>query len=237
MGKPLKQQRAGKGSISFRSPSHRFVGPAKYGLQKNELMQGTITDIENCPGHTAPLVRIQYEDGEKILTIAPEGVKVGDSVTIGPQATLTTGSTIQLKDIPEGTYIYNIELRPGDGGKIARSSGTAAKVLTRSPTAVTVMLPSKKEKQFQPNCRATIGNVAGSGRTEKPLLKAGNAFHKHHARNRWWPIVAGLAMNAVDHPFGGKRGSRKGKPNIAPKNAPPGRKVGKIRPRQTGKFR
>lgn len=237
MGKRLNQQRAGKGTPSFKSPSHRFVGPAKYNNQKAELTQGTIKDIINCPGHSAPLVRIEYDDGDKVLTIAPEGIRVGDQVSAGPQANIEIGSVLQLKDIPEGTYVYNIEISPGDGGKIARSSGTAAKVLTRSERAVTIMLPSKNEKTFLPECRATIGSVAGSGRTEKPLLKAGTAFHKYHARNRWWPVVSGTAMNAVDHPYGGKRGSRKGKPTIAPKNAPPGRKVGKIRPRQTGKFR
>ncbi len=235
MGKPLWQQRKGKGSISFRSPSHRFAGDAKYGTQRTEMATGVIKDIIHSAGHTAPLVEIQYQDGEKVLNIAPEGVRVGDAVVAGPQAELAVGAVLQLKDVPEGTYVYNIELRPGDGGKIGRSSGATAKVLTKSGNSVTIMLPSKKEKTFLPECRATIGSAAGSGRTEKPLLKAGTAFFKHHTRNRRWPIVSGLAMNAVDHPYGGKRGSRKGKPTISPLNAPPGRKVGKFRPKSTGR--
>lgn len=237
MGKPLWQQRKGKGSPSFRSPSHRFAGDATYGEQRKDATTGVIKDIIDSAGHTSPLVEIQYNDGEKVLTIAPEGVRVGDAVQAGPQAELTVGSVLTLKDIPEGTYVYNIELRPGDGGKIGRASGATAKVLTKTANTVTIMLPSKKEKTFLLECRATIGQAAGSGRTEKPLLKAGTAFHKHHARNRRWPIVSGLAMNAVDHPYGGKRGSRKGKPTIAPKNAPPGRKVGKFRPSSTGRAR
>ena len=88
------------------------------------------------------------------------------------------------------------------------------------------------------DCRASIGTVAGGGRKEKPLLKAGkNYFAKRRAKNRAWPIVRKVAMNAVAHPYGGKRGSRKGVPNIAPKNAPPGRNVGKHHPRRTGRKR
>ena len=97
------------------------------------------------------------------------------------------------------------------------------------------MLPSKKEKQFHPDCRANIGRIAGSGRTEKPIVKAGNAYYKMKAKNKLYPIVSKNSMNAVDHPYGTSRTSKKGRPTIARKHAPPGAKVGKIKPRRTGK--
>ncbi len=237
MGKPLWQQRKGKGSPSFKSPSHRFAADAKHAPLTENTMTGTVKDIIHSAGHTAPLAEIRLENGGEVITIAPEGIKVGTTLATGNDAPLEIGNTLPLKNIPDGTMVYNIELNPGDGGRFARSSGAAAKLLSKTAYAAIVQLPSKKNKEFNLECRATIGNVAGSGRTEKPLLKAGAAFHKHHTRNRRWPIVSGLAMNAVDHPYGGKRGSRKGKPTIAPKNAPPGRKVGKFRPKETGRAR
>ena len=124
---------------------------------------------------------------------------------------------------------------PGDGGKFIRSAGTFGKVVSKIDNKVTISLPSKKEKLFSADCRANIGVVAGGGKLEKPLLKAGNAYYKHKASNKLWPKVSGTSMNAVDHPFGGSSSAHKGKPTVAPKNAPPGRKVGKVRPRRTGK--
>ena len=96
-------------------------------------------------------------------------------------------------------------------------------------------MPSKKEKKFSPNCRASIGSIAGSGRLDKPFLKAGTRFKKMRARNRLYPKVCGISMNAVDHPFGGKCSHIKGRPTLSSRNAPPGRKVGKIAPRRTGR--
>jgi large subunit ribosomal protein L2 len=142
---------------------------------------------------------------------------------------------MQLNEIPDGTAIYNIEGIPGDGGKFVRASGTSARVMGKYKNNVVVLLPSKKRKEFHPACRATIGIVAGGGRTEKPLLKAGVAFHKMKAKNKKYPIMAGSAQNAVDHPFGNKRTSRKSKARPVGRNAPPGRKVGMIAARRTGR--
>ena len=142
---------------------------------------------------------------------------------------------MHLKDIPEGTLIFNIESKPGDGGKFVRASGTNAKVLAQSGKETVVLLPSKKKKTFLNQCRATIGIVAGAGRPEKPFLRAGTKKLKMKQKNKIWPVVSGAAMNAIDHPFGGKRSSRKGRPTIAPKYAPPGRKVGMLKPRRTGR--
>jgi len=148
---------------------------------------------------------------------------------------IKTGNTLPLTKIPTGVVIYNIEGRPGDGGKFARTSGSSARIVAKSTKRIIVQLSSKKQKEFHKECMATIGVAAGAGRTDKPFLKAGNKFRYMKAKGKYWPIVSGASMNAVDHPLGGARSSRKGRPTIAPKNAPPGRKVGMIRPRQTGR--
>ncbi len=234
MGKNIISQRRGRGSPRYRAPSFNYLGDAKLRKLDNEVVTGNIIDILHCAGHTAPLCTIRYQNGEEVLSITPEGIKVGDQVMSGISAPAQVGNTVALKNIPEGTLIYNIENNPGDGGKFARTSGTTAKVLAKTDKSVKVMMPSKKEKDFNPGCRAQIGVVAGSGRTEKPFYKAGKRFYAKRARNKLYPNVSGVSMNSVDHPFGGKSSHHKGRPTVAPKYAPAGRKVGKIRPRRTG---
>ena len=197
--------------------------------------KGVVTDIINSRGNSAPLLVIKYQDHEESLMIAPEGIKVGEKIFISQTAQVKTGNSMPLQAIPEGVPIYNLETTPGDGGKLVRSSGASAKIVSKSKTKVIVLLPSKKQKEFHPHCRATIGVVAGSGRVDKPFMKAGTKFRAMKAKGKYWPSVSGASMNAVDHPLGGARSSRKGRPTIAPKNAPPGRKVGMIRPRHTGR--
>jgi large subunit ribosomal protein L2 len=231
MGKNLIQQARGKGSPTYRSPSFRYLAKVSY---PQTASQGTITDIVKCRGHSAPLAQIKYTNGEESYIIAAEGIRAGDNVRIGDEATLEKGKTLCLKDIPVGTDVFNIEIRPGDGGKFVRSGGCTAKILAKKENQVTIMLPSKKEKIFNSNCRATIGSIAGSGRKEKPFLKAGKRHFYMKARNKLYPRVKGQSMNAVDHPYGTSRSSKKGQPTIADRNAPPGAKVGKIRPRRTG---
>ncbi len=232
MGKNLIQQARGKGGPTYRAPSFRYKGEAKV---PNKNIVGVITDIVKCQGHSAPLLEIKYEDNSKGLMIAAENVKVGDQIQVGIGAQVSLQNTLPLASIPEGTMVFNIESQPGDGGKFARAGGVAARVLSRSPDKVVIMLPSKKQKSFHPNCKATIGIVAGGGRLEKPIMRAGTKFHKMKAKNKLWPIMSGSAQNAVDHPFGNKRTSRKSKAKPAPHNAPPGRNVGMIRPRRTGR--
>lgn len=232
MGKNLIQQRRGRGTSTFRSPGFKYRGPAKH-RQLSQEVRGKIIDLIDCPGHSAPLAKIVYEDGQDCLTIAPEGIAIGDEVTVGGEA--KPGNLFSLKDIPEGALIFNIELQPGDGGKFVRSSGTFAKVLAKTPSGVTVKLPSKKEKTFFPECRACIGVVAGGGRPEKFFVKAGKKHFQMKAKNKFYPVVQGISMNAVAHPFGGKGSHTKGRPTQSPRNAPPGRKVGKIAPRRTGR--
>src|SRR3989338_427365 len=232
MGKRLIQQRRGRGTNTYRSPGHRFRGEVKHTLMETS---GMVMDLVHCPGHSAPLMEVSYITGEKRLAFAPETIKVGDSIVVGPVAEVKEGNVLSLREIPEGTLIHNIELRPGDGGKMVRASGTFAKVVARSEEGVRVALPSKKEKLFLPACRAAIGILTGAGRTDKPFLKAGTRHKKMKARNKLYPKVCGVSMNAVDHPFGGSSSHIKGRPTQSPRNAPPGRKVGKIAPRRTGR--
>lgn len=231
MGKNLIQQKRGKGSSRYIAHSHRWKGAVSY--KSPGEAQGRIIDFVDCAGHSAPLAKVVYNDGEECLVVAVEGLRVGDIVSSGIVSEMS-GSTMGLKNIPEGTMVCNIELQPGDGGKFVRAGGTFAKIVAKTPEGVVVRLPSKKEKIFYPECRATIGVVAGGGRVEKPFLTAGKRYFAMKAKNKLWPQVAGLSMNAVDHPFGGSR-NKKGKPTIAPRNAPPGRKVGKLHPRRTGR--
>ena len=234
MGKNIIQQARGKGGPRYRAPSFRYKAEVKY-LKK--VSDGRINDFVKCPGHSAPLVEINYENGQKNYLIAAEGLRVGDNIKIGKDAGLVNGNVMPLSEIPVGTNIFNIESTPGDGGKFVRSAGSYAKVISKKENEVIVQLPSKKQRSFNSNCMASIGVTAGSGRRDKPFLKAGNMFYLMKAKNKLYPKVSGQAMNAVDHPYGTTRSSKKGFPTIAPKNAPPGRKVGKIRPRRTGRKR
>jgi large subunit ribosomal protein L2 len=241
MGKQLITQARGKGSTTYRAPSHRFFGKISYrnydDSEKSGVVYGKVVDIVDCPGHFAPLAIIIYDTKEEVMISAPLNIKVGDIVASGATAPVQTGNVLPLKNIPEGTSIYNLECRPGDGGKLVRTAGTFAKVIGKVGEGILVMLPSKKQKSLNENCRATIGTIAGDGRLEKPFLKAGIRMHAMRARNKLYPQVSGVAMNAVDHPFGSGRGRHVGKPKNAPRWAPAGRNVGLLRSKRTGRRR
>jgi len=230
MGKNLIQQRRGKGSGRFRAPHFRYKGEIKM-LKKSEY---TIKNLIRCPGHSAPLIEAEYDDKTTSLLVAPEGVAIGEKFSID-NGEIKRGNILTLKNIPEGTSVFSIENRPGDGGKFVRGSGGSAKIVAKTQTTVTILLPSKKQKVFHPECLAMIGVAAGGGRVEKPLLKAGKKHHIMKSRNVYYPVVSGSAMNAVAHPFGNKRSSRKSKAKPTGRNAPPGRKVGMIAAKRTGR--
>lgn len=234
MGKSLIQQKRGKGSSTYKAPSFRYKGKATYGNYVDKEIKGKIKDFIHCQGHSAPLMQVRYENGEKELLQAPEGVRVGDQIFNGGDKA-KIGNILALKNIPEGTQVYNIENYPGDGGKFVRTSGGVAKVVSKMNDKVVVLLPSKKEKEFNPECRATIGVIAGGGRTEKPFLKAGFKYHAMRSKNKMYPRAAGVAMNSVSHPFGGSSTCSKGKASTVSRDAPPGRKVGKVAARRTGR--
>jgi len=231
MGKSLTQQKRGKGSPTYKANSFNYAAQVTQILQDRAL----VVDIINSIGHSAPLLKVKYKNNQESLMVAPEGVKIGDYLEKGKDVEVRNGNTLPLSKVPEGVFVFNIEVVPGDGGKLVRTSGTTARIVSKIRNKVILKLPSGKQKGFDPKCMATVGVVAGSGRTEKPYLKAGNRMKSMYARGKYWPQVSGASMNAVDHPFGGSRSSRKGRPTIAPKNAPPGRKVGMIRPKKTGR--
>ncbi|MBI5391727.1 50S ribosomal protein L2 [Candidatus Woesearchaeota archaeon] len=235
MGKRIISQRRGQAGPRFLSPSHRYAGEisAKH-LTDDKIHFGKVVELVHSTGHTAPLMRVQYDDGEVVLLPAFERVAVGDVISVGKTTTINQGNTLPLASIPEGTFVYNLESTPGDGGKFVRSAGIFAKVVSKLGKTVTVQLPSKKERTFSDQCRATIGSIAGGGRMEKPLMKAGARWHNRRARGKLYPVVSAVAMNAMEHPFGSGRGRHMGKPSIAPRHAPPGRKVGQVRARRTG---
>ncbi|MGB1287543.1 MAG: 50S ribosomal protein L2, partial [Aggregatilineales bacterium] len=157
--------------------------------------------VEYDPNRTARIALLQYEDGEKRYIIAPIGVKVGDKIGNGELAELRPGNAMYLKDIPLGTQVHNIELRPGKGGQIARSAGTSAQLLAKEGKYVTLRLPSGEMRRIHERCMATIGQVGNAEHGNITLGKAG--------RRRWmgWrPSVRGTAQDPSSHPHGGGEG-------------------------------
>ncbi|AZH26273.1 50S ribosomal protein L2 [Haloplanus aerogenes] len=236
MGRRIQGQRRGRGGPTFRAPSHRYKAELSHKKdEERDTISGEIVDIEHDPARSAPIAAVEFEDGDQRLVLAPEGVTVGETIQVGVSAEIKPGNTLPLAEIPEGVPVCNVESSPGDGGKFARASGTSAQLMTHDKRVAVVKLPSGQVKRLNPQCRATVGVVAGGGRTEKPFVKAGNKHHKMKARGTKWPRVRGVAMNAVDHPFGGGGRQHPGKPKSVSRNAPPGRKVGDIASKRTGR--
>ena len=236
MGQRIRGQRRGRGGSTFRAPSHRYKANMDHRtVEDADIVSGEVVGIEHDPARSAPVADVQYDDGDRRLILAPEGVAVGDEIQIGVSASIEPGNTLPLAEIPEGVPVCNVEANPGDGGKYARASGVNATLLTHDRSVAVVQLPSGEMKRLDPQCRATIGVVAGGGRTEKPVLKAGKKYHKVKSRGTVWPRVRGVAMNAVDHPFGGGGRQHPGKPKSISRDAPPGRKVGDIASKRTGR--
>ncbi len=236
MGRRIRGQRRGRGTPTFRAPSHRYKAELSHRtVEDGDIISGTVVDIEHDPARSAPVAAVEFEDDDQRLVLAPEGVTVGDEIQVGVSAAIEPGNTLPLAEIPEGVPVCNVEANPGDGGRFARASGVYATLLTHDRNVAVVQLPSGEMKRLAPDCRATIGVVAGGGRTEKPMVKAGNKHHKAKARGMVWPRVRGVAMNAVDHPFGGGGRQHPGRPKSVSRDAPPGRKVGDISSRRTGR--
>ena len=239
MGKRILAQRKGRGVLGFRSPSHRHIGAVKYRpFKKDEkLFKFKVIDFIHSPGRGAPVAQIQYDDRTKGLWLPPEGVYVGQEFIqskTGYGQEVEVGNILPLRKMPIGTLVFNVEVTPMDGGKFARASGVAAIVRNKSKNKVELFFRSKKAKWIHENCLATVGVVAGGGRTDKPFLKAGNKFHYVKSKAKKWPVVRGVAMVAASHPYGGGAKQSPHKPTTTSRNAPPGRKVGQIAARRTG---
>lgn len=235
MGKRIIPQRRGKGGLQFRAPKKGKVAPARYPPIKDEIIKGYVADILHERGRSAPLARIELENGESFYVVAVHGLSKGSTIEIGSSAKPVVGNILPLASIPEGTTICNIELIPGDGGRLVKTAGSSAILFSQSGDKSIVKLPSGRTITLLNSCRAMIGSVAGGGRLEKPLLKAGKNYWLHKAKGKPYPRVRGVAMPVVYHPFGGGRHQHPGKSTSTARNAPPGRKVGHIAPRKTGR--
>ncbi len=180
-----------------------------------------VETIEYDPNRSARIALLKYADGERRYILAPDGLKVGETLMSGPDAEIKIGNALPLKNIPLGTFIHNIELRPGEGGKLVRSAGTQAQLMAKDERYAHIKLPSGEVRLVLVNCMATIGQVSNIDHENINYGKAG--------RRRWLgrrPIVRGVAMNPVDHPLGGGEGrSSGGRPACTPWGKPEGVKT------------
>jgi large subunit ribosomal protein L2 len=229
MGKRIIQQARGHGSSTYRVKPTAFVYKIRY--PKFLEGEGTVLKLLNSSAHSAPLAKILHKK-EVFYIPAFKGMVEGQKIYFNNE--IKPGNIVALKKIPIKTEVYCIESRPGDGGKFIKAGGNVAIVTRIIGDKILVMLPSKKEKSFNGNCRAIIGQVAGHGRLDKPIIKAGKNHHIKKAKNKLWPRTSAVKMNAIDHPLGSGRGKNI-KSKIAKRNAPAGKRVGLIRPRRTGK--
>ncbi|THU54863.1 hypothetical protein C4D60_Mb11t00540 [Musa balbisiana] len=220
MGRVIRAQRKGAGSV-FRSHTHHRKGPARFRSldfgERNGYLKGVVTEIIHDPGRGAPLARVTFRHPfryklQKELFIAAEGIYTGQFIYCGRKASLMVGNVLPLRSIPEGAVVCNVEHHVGDRGVLARASGDYAIVISHNPDN-------------------------GTSRTEKPLLKAGNAYHKFRVKRNCWPKVRGVAMNPVEHPHGGGNHQHIGHASTVRRDAPPGQKVGLIAARRTGRLR
>jgi large subunit ribosomal protein L2 len=189
----------------------------------------TVASIEYDPNRTCRIALLHYTDGEKAYILAPKGLKVGDQLASGHGADIRPGNAMPLRYIPVGTVVHNVELRPGQGGKMARSAGTAVQLVAKDGDFATLRMPSTEMRRVMIDCRATVGEV---GNAEHELVKVGKA-----GRNRWKgvrPQTRGVAMNPVDHPLGGGEGRTSGgRPAVSPWGKPEGRTRDRNKPSQS----
>ena len=178
-----------------------------------------VAAIEYDPNRTCRIALLHYEDGEKAYILAPRNVKVGDRLMSGQGSDIRPGNALPLRYIPVGTVIHNVELRPGQGGKMARSAGSSVQLVAKEGDYASLRLPSTEMRRVLIDCRATVGEV---GNAEHELIKIGKA-----GRNRWkgvGPQTRGVAMNPVDHPLGGGEGKTSGgRHPVSPWGKPEGR--------------
>lgn len=202
---PLKSKggrnNTGRTTMRFQGGGHK----RRYRLidfkRNKDGIPGKVATIEYDPNRTSNIALINYADGEKRYILAPKGLKVGATIHSGPGSDIKVGNALELGQIPVGTVIHNIEMRPGKGGQIARSAGASAQLLAKEGRYVTIRLASGEMRKILSECRATIGQV---GNDDHELIRIGKA-----GRSRWMgkrPHNRGVVMNPVDHPHGGGEG-------------------------------
>lgn len=191
----------GRTTVRFRGGEHK----RKYRIidfkRDKDNIEGKVIAIEYDPNRSANIALISYADGEKRYILQPRGLKVGDVVESGSDADIMIGNALQLKDIPVGTNVHNIEMKPGKGGQLVRSAGTAAQLMAKEGKFAQLRMPSGEYRLIHLECKATIGQV---GNVDHELIRIGKA-----GKSRWLgkkPHVRGSAMNPVDHPHGGGEG-------------------------------
>ena len=201
-----KKENAGRNNYGRITVRHQGGGNRqKYRIidfkRRKDDMTATVIGIEYDPNRSANIALIQYEDGEKAYILAPVGLTDGDKVISGQKADIKPGNCMPIESIPVGTMIHNIELNPGQGGKLVRSAGQSAQLMAKEGKYSHVRLPSGEMRLILTKCRATIGTV---GNTDHDTMKIGKAGRKRHMGIR--PTVRGSVMNPVDHPHGGGEG-------------------------------
>jgi large subunit ribosomal protein L2 len=226
MGKRIISRRRGSGTPTYRSPSHRHHGPI-YHPPASLVGEAKVVSIEPAPGRTAPVAELSTPDGGRLRILAIAGLATGDSVALGA-GKVDRGAILPLSVIPDGTLVANLEVKPFDGGRLVRAAGASALVVSHAGGEVTVQLPSGAFKQFLATCRAEVGAVAGGGRGERPYIKAGKKVLSTRSLARAPFKVRGVAMNPVNHPFGGGAHQHVGRPSTVKSGAWPGAKVGRF---------
>jgi len=247
MGRIVRGQRKGRGGIFASKVKHR-VGAARmrvldYG-EREGYVKGLVREIIHDPGRGAPLAKVTFRDPyrfklNKELMVAVEGLYTGQFIYCGKTAQLAVGNVLPIGKCPEGSVVSMVEDKYGDRGTIARASGCHCLVAGHSEDGkkTAIKMPSGNRKRIASRSRAVVGVIAGGGRIDKPLLKAGTAFHKYRVKRNCWPRVRGVAMNPVEHPHGGGNHQHVGHPTTTARDAPSGKKVGLIAARRTGILR
>ncbi len=212
--------------------------------ERHGYIRGVVKQIIHDPGRGAPLAKVSFRDPYKYKLreetfIANEGVYTGQFIYCGKKATLNVGNVLPLGAMPEGTIASNVEEKIGDRGALGRTSGNYVIIVGHNPdeNKTRVKLPSGAKKVISSDARGVIGIVAGGGRIDKPMLKAGRAFYKYRVKRNSWPKNRGVAMNPVDHPHGGGNHQHIGAPSTIGRRAVAGQKVGLIAARRTGLLR
>jgi large subunit ribosomal protein L8e len=247
MGRVIRTQRKGGSHIFKAVTTHRKGATQLRALdfaERNGYVKGVVKDILHDPGRGAPLARVVFRDPYRYKLIkanfvAAEGMHTGQFVYCGKSAQLAVGNVLPISKIPEGAVVCNLESKVGDRGSLAKASGCSAIVVGHSDDGkkTRIRLPSGARKTLDGTCRAMVGMVSGGGRIDKPVMKAGNQYHKYKVKRNCWPRVRGVAMNPVEHPHGGGNHQHVGHPTTVSRYAPPGQKVGLIAARRTGRLR
>ncbi|KAG5519758.1 hypothetical protein PMAC_000031 [Pneumocystis sp. 'macacae'] len=246
MGRVIRAQRKCGGI--FKAHQRLRKGAAKHRVldyaEKHGYCRGVVKEIIHDPGRGAPLAKVVFRDPYRYRKhvetfIANEGMYSGQFIYVGKKASLSIGNVLPLGNMPEGTVVSNVEEKTGDRGALGRASGNYVIVIGHDPDngKTRIKLPSGAKKVVSSSCRGMIGVVAGGGRIDKPMLKAGRAYHKYRVKRNCWPRTRGVAMNPVDHPFGGGNHQHIGHASTVSRQAPPGQKVGLIAARRTGLLR